>query len=98
MVPMRSINQGIYQDRLSSVFKHVGYIYEITEELSKIADHRGLLEFDGYARQSISGKLGLTREDLDRLIRLCALYELIKFNPRTSEIRILQTVRCSHVK
>lgn len=95
---MRSINQSIYQDRLSSIFKHVGYIFEMTEELSKIADHRGQLEFDGYARQAISGKLGLTREDIDRLIRLCALYELIKFNPRTSEIRILQSVRCEHVR
>ncbi|MCX6816124.1 MAG: hypothetical protein NT120_04715 [Candidatus Aenigmarchaeota archaeon] len=87
---MKNMNHGIYQDRLFSVFKHVGYIHEITEEMKRFADHRGLLEFDGYVRQAISGKFNLTKSDTDRLIRLCDLYDIIKFNPRTNEIKLMQ--------
>lgn len=86
---MKTISKTVYEDP-SRLFRHVGYIYEITEELSKIADHRGLLEFDGYARQSISGKFGLTKNDLESIMKLCEIYGFVKLDRRSKMLRLVR--------
>lgn len=86
---MKNTNQVVYENRLSYVFKHVGHLSEVIEALTSFSDPRGIVEIDGRIVQTLSGKLGLKKEDIDCMIKLGELYGFLKRDRCSSKVLIV---------
>lgn len=87
---MSRIIQGTREEQMCHVFRHVSYLNSVINDLERASDCRGMVEVDGRLRQAISGRWGLKKEEIEHILRLCDLYGMIKFDPRTKLAKVMK--------